>query len=276
MDRSLDQVTNMDSFTKHFHRLNRVLRVDQVLIKVSPTETVAEAFKLMRKGRFSQLPVVEGNAVLGLFSYRSFSERLVRLKKIRNDVGNMPVEEFLEKVEYARVTDEFSSVHAALDRDDAVLMGEQDRLRGIVTAIDVLRYLYGVANPFLLVAEIELTVRALITEAVDPTMLAHCAEIALMNLYGEGKVPKTLKEMTFNDYVLIVGFGDNWKYFEPIFGGMRENVRVKLEEIRDLRNDVFHFKKDLSVEEHEHLADHREWILSKARKIEARQGKDKA
>jgi len=260
----------LGSVTKHFHRLNRVLPENQVLVKIRPNQRVGEAFRLMKRGGFSQLPVVEDTEVLGLFSYRSFSEKLLRLKKVTGDLANLPVEEFVEKAQFARVTDDFDSIIEHLNQDNAVLVGEPDRLQGIVTAMDVLRYLYGVASPFVMVSEIELAIRALISLSVDAQLLASCAKSSLKFNHGEDKTPPTLTEMTFNDYVQIVGHGENWKHFEPIFGGMRETVRAKLVEVRDLRNDIFHFRRDLTLDDHERLLEHREWVLRKARMADLR------
>jgi hypothetical protein len=62
-----------------FHRLNSVLPIDQILISVLPETPVHEALALLGKHGFSQLPVIVGQQVLGLFSYRSFSQALIKL-----------------------------------------------------------------------------------------------------------------------------------------------------------------------------------------------------
>jgi CBS domain-containing protein len=224
----------------------------------------------MRRTGFSQLPVVEGDTVLGIFSYRSLAEGAVRLGKSRIELGELFVEDFVERVHFARVTDEFQSIFDSLDRDNVVLVGEPDRLQGIVTAVDLLRYLYGVASPFVLVAEIELALRALITLAVKGGLLETCAKVSLSTKYGEDKVPSTTSDMEFNDYIQLVGHGDNWKHFAPVFGGMRETVRSKLDDVRTLRNDIFHFRRELTWDDHERLTQHRDWVLLKARKADAR------
>jgi predicted transcriptional regulator len=190
-----------ESVAKLFHRLNRVIPENQMVTKVAPTTKIADALKLMKKTGFSQLPVVEGDAVLGIFSYRSFADGIARIKKARSEIGDLTVEEFVEKAQFARVTDEFNAIFDWLDRDNAVLMGEPDRLLAIVTAMDVLRYLYQVASPFVLIAEIELALRALISLAVEGELLVSSAKASLTSKYGEDKIPLTLSEMEFNDYV---------------------------------------------------------------------------
>jgi hypothetical protein len=57
--------------------------------------------------------------------------------------------------------------------------------------------------------------------------------------------------------------------FEKVFKSTRERTRAKLEEMNDLRNDVFHFRQP-SVEEHERLGTFRDWVLTRAKAAEAR------
>ena len=265
-----DKVEVPQSIAELFHRLNRVIPENQVITKVAPTTTVSEALCAMKKAGYSQIPVVEGDSVLGVFSYRSVALGLLNLGRPRRGVGELPVEEFIEKAHFVRITDDFATTFDRIDQDGAVLVGEQDRLQGIATAMDVLRYLYGVASPFVMLAEIEMALRALISTAVDGELLAECAKTTLKNKYAAGTVPTQLSQMEFNDYIQLVGHGDSWKHFEPVFGGMRETARAKLEEIRDLRNDVFHFKRQLTSEDLETLSQDRDWVLIKARKADAR------
>ena len=258
-----------NSVAQLFHRLNRVIPEHQEITFVAPTTPVSEALQTMKKMGYSQLPVVEGKAVLGMFSYRSFALGIVGLGKLKPEIAAMTVEDFVEKAVFARITDEFKAVFDTLDVDGAVFIGEQDRLQGVVTAIDVLRYLYGVASPFVLVAEIELALRALISIAVNDEHLIDCAKRALVSKYTEDRMPTTVGEMEFNDYIQLVGNGDNWQHFELVFGGMRQTVRAKLEDIRDLRNSIFHFKRELTWEDHENLAQYRDWVLMRARRSDA-------
>ena len=261
------------SITELFHRLNSVLPDDQVVVKVPPDMKAAEAIQIMKQHGFSQLPVVVGSEVLGLFSYRSFAQAVIEMGNTESkkgfEPGNLPVDECIEKPSYARVTDEFNDQFDALEFKDAVLIGEEQRLQGIVTAMDILRYLYGVANPFVLVEEIELALRALIHLAVDDEELAECAQRSLANIYKADKVPTTLEKMAFHDYVQIVGDVRNWPRFATIFGSTRERTRGRLEQMGELRNDVFHLR-EVSAKNYEKLASHRDWMLMKARATEAR------
>jgi CBS domain-containing protein len=260
--------------TGSFYRVNSFLPDEQALVTIQPDSTVADAIRLMQENEFSQLPVVEGHQVLGVFSYRSFSARMLEIKQpVGMPIGDLPVDEFIENLEFVHISDDPASAFDLLDRDDAVLVGQPGRLQGILTAIDVLRRLYSIASPFVLLAEIELTLRSLIAICVDQDELEECVRNSLEGYYQGDQMPLELQEMTFNDYVQIVGDGRNWSRFERVFGPgewKRKATRTKLTEVRDVRNDAFHFKRDLTNEDLKTLVTHRDWLFRTARRVEAR------
>jgi hypothetical protein len=216
----------------------------------------------MRKHGYSQVPIVEGGEVLGVFSYRSFAQgaasaTLDECTKDKCAPGDLPVDEFLERFEFARVTEEMSRVFDAMDRDNGVLVGTPERLIGVLTPMDFLRYLHRVASPFVMVSEIELALRALIGIALTPEQIAEVAKRSLAGAYaGEDKVPTSLEEMTFDNYQVLVSRGESWPLLEPVFGGTRQRTSAKLKEICAIRNDVFHFKREITMQDHQTLAGH--------------------
>jgi predicted transcriptional regulator len=265
-----------DRLAKLFHMVNRLLPEGQEVLSVPPDLPAREALELMRESGFSQLPVKEGNQVLGLFTYRGFALEVAKMADSKVDPGTLPVEEFLgpeHPPRYAALTDEFRSLIDVLDARDSVVVSGPEDLVAILTPMDVLQYLYSIANAFVLIEEIELALRTLIREALPtPESFAACVENALAQKYKAGQLPARLEDMTFDEYVALLRDGRNWPSFEPVFGGTRERTRGKLEPVRDLRNDVFHFKRELSLEDHESLATCRAWLLRCVRKVDGRRG----
>jgi CBS domain-containing protein len=265
----------LDLVSELFHRINRIIPENQELLTISPDTTVRDAIALLRKHGYSQVPVVTGGEVLGVFSYRSFAQKAAgstwqEVAQQKWAPGDLAVEECLERFEFARVTEEMRQVFDAMDRDNGVLIGTPERLQGILTPMDFLRYLYKVASPFVMISEIELTLRALIRLAVNQEELEACAIRTLAQLYGAEKVPRTLEAMTFDNYKAIISHGENWAKFEPILGGTRTRVAAKLKQLCDLRNDLFHFKREITLQDHETLDDHRNWLLLKAKQADVR------
>jgi predicted transcriptional regulator len=264
----------LDLASELFHRINRVIPQDQKVLIIEPSCLVRDAIALMRRHGYSQIPVVQKDEVLGVFSYRSFAQEaanttLDEWQKQRCAPGDLRVDEFLEQFEFARVTEEMSRVFDAMDRDDGVLIGTPERLVGILTPMDFLRYLYQVASPFVMVSEIELALRALISIALTPEQIVVAAKRCLSSVYEEDKVPTCLEDMSFGDYQSLVSHGDNWKELESVFGGNRIRVSGKLKEVGDIRNDLFHFKREITVDDHQTLAGHRNWLLNKIKQAEA-------
>jgi predicted transcriptional regulator len=276
--RILDDATStreLDLASELFHRINRIIPENQSVLKVLPNCLVRDAIAEMRQYGYSQVPVVENGEVLGVFSFRSFakgaaSATLEEWIKQKAAPGDLPVDEFMEQFEFARVTEEMNRVFDAMDRDNGILIGTPDRLVGILTPMDFLRYFYEVASPFVMVSEIELALRALIRLALRPEKIVAAAKRCLSSAYGgEDKVPTSLEDMTFDNYHSLISHGDNWKDFEPIFGGTRPRTSGKLKEIGGIRNDLFHLKREITVQDRQTLADHRGWLLSKIKQAEA-------
>jgi predicted transcriptional regulator len=262
------------SVMESFQRVNSLIPENQDVTAVDPETTVTQAIDLMRRHNYSQLPVREGDQVLGVFSYRSFALEAVKLGKEQIELGNLPISEFIEKADHVHVLADLVSTFGALERDGFVLVGQPDLLQGIVTPVDMFHYLYKVASPFILLAEIELALRQLIRACVDNQGLQECANVTLRQVYEEGSLPSTIEDMSFNDYVQIIGDGRTWPRFQKVFGGasdwQRKRTRTKLEVIRDLRNDVFHFRRKLEPVDYENLVTHRDWLLLIAKAFEAR------
>lgn len=262
------------SLAELFHLVKSLLPKDQKVVVAPPEMKVAEAIALMLEHNYSQLPVVAGDAVLGVFSFRSLSAGALEMASAGEPLGELPVDEFMEELAFVHLSDSWESLLGLLDRDDGVLVGNWDHLEGILTAMDVLEYLHGIARPFVLLAEIELSLRRIINACVSDEEWEDCAANGLGHLYPPDRMPADLTEVTFNDYVQIIGNGRNWPLFAVALGkddGQRKRTISRLEEARLLRNDVFHFRRRLTEHDQQRLADCRAWLHMKLRTFEARQ-----
>lgn len=259
-----------------FVLVKQVLPDAQELVGFPPEKPVIEALKFMQEHNFSQVPVMEKNQLLGVFSYRSFAKGVVELKRIRADPLKLTVDEFCEELRFSQISDELNELFDEFELKDAVLVGTEDNVQGIVTTIDALRYFYEVASEYIMLREIELAVRALITISLDEKGLAECIEKSLRKHYESTglKVPSHIEEMTLQDYVTILNRGDTWEKFRDAFGIDRRVVFAKLQPLPDLRNDVFHFRRKITVEEFDTLRQVRDWLLKRINRIEAKRRKE--
>lgn len=254
-----------------FHFVVEAVPPEQQILTVPSETQVRDALQLMLEREFSQLPVMEGTEVLGTFSYRSLAKGLIQLPEKERDPLSLPVEEFTEDLKFASVRDELSSLLDEFDLMGAMLIGSPDRLQGIVTTSDALRYFHTVASPYVMLREIELAIRVLISICVSQKELIECVEQSLAKHYRtKGKEPPgRLEDMTFQDYVTLLKFRGTWERFRPGFGASADIANAKLALLPDLRNAVFHFRRELTAEEYERIHACRDWLLKRVRKAEA-------
>jgi CBS domain-containing protein len=253
-----------------FHDVGRIFPDDFDVCSVEPSTRVADALSLMAPKRYSQVPVIANGRVRGVFSLWSLTYQLLAAPDL--SPLDLVVEDVMESIPSVTVDDPLDLVLEHLNLHDAVLVGSPHGLQAIATATDVLSYFYRIARPYVLLQEIELGLRNLIDQCVTEAELEQCIDRALTKQYeGRKKKPPTrLRDMTFEDYRSIIASKDNWEFFRGALGQNRELVSSKLEQVRRIRNDVFHFRDPVSVLDHETLAATRYWLFDKARSMRER------
>ncbi len=261
-----------------FHSIGNTLPEEQDLIVIPPETTVRDAFKIMKKHNFNQVPVITGKELLGVFSYRAFAEAGSELIEKERNIYELPVEAFCEDLKIASIYDELESLLVEFDLKDAVLVGSDKQVQGIVTAVDALRYFFEVASAYVMLGEIELAIRELMRSSMDTNELNEGIDRCIRTYY-EGKslhVPTSLEEMSFNDYIAILKFKGYWEKFKDTFGGVYSVVQTKLDPLPNLRNDVFHFRRKLTFDDYDTLRDVRDWLLKRVKKLEAKRKIDRS
>ena len=142
----------------------------------------AEALTVLQRAGYSQAPVRQGVRYVGVFSYRSFA-RAVTMVGSSVLLADLTVSDCLEQLPFASVDDKIEDIFDGLDKFDAVLVGSRENARGIVTVMDTLRYLFELANAYVLMQQIELGLRHGIRICVDERGLAQCVELAIAKKY---------------------------------------------------------------------------------------------
>ena len=203
-----------------FHRVGRSIPIDQKILAFAPDLPAREAVKHLKENFYSQAPVAVGSKILGVFSFRSFALKaagysLDSLNAHKHAPGDLTVEECMERFDFVSLSDELVLHFDALERDNGVLVGTASNLIAILTPMDVLRYLYKVASPFVALSEIELSLRTLIRSAASEAEIQAIAGRVLKRQFGpDTKVPESLEDMTFEGYRLLVASGDSWSTFQ--------------------------------------------------------------
>ncbi len=248
-----------------FQDVGSIFPGDVELVCIEPYTPVADALRLMASHRYSQLPVIFGGRVRGVFSMWSLVHHLIDSPGLAPQ--DLTVEDIMEQLPSVTVQDSLEQVLEYLNQHDAVLVESPHGIQAVATSTDVLNYFYRVARPFVLLQEIELALRSLIDACVSDAQLQECVERALGKKYESDNrvLPSRLDEMTFEEYRTIISARGNWKHFDGVLGRSRELVASKLERIREIRNHVFHFRGQISVIDHQTLVATRNWLFDKDR-----------
>jgi CBS domain-containing protein len=246
---------------REFFRVVRLIPDEQRPVTVPTGTRVREALVIMANGNFSQVPVLAGDVVAGVFSYRSLAQHLPNVRR-QDDPLDELVDDMLEDLTYVRATADVGDILASLGRDGAVLIGDEDDLLGIATTTDAIDFFWRTARPFVLVQDIELAVRDLMRVAC-PDADEMARRIAKsVNVHG----PRTIDELSLGDLIAVLTNGENFgQRFSSTFGQNRLLVLTCLEAVRDIRNQVFHFRDDVSIEQLESLTSARAWLARKVR-----------
>lgn len=113
------------------------------VVSIFPDQSLAEAIDLMVKGRFTQLPVMVGDRIVGGITddrIRDYTiEETRNQRKLYDDVMQVRVEDIMEEPFPILSEDtpiELASLH--LQRDEAVLVTRRGNIEGILTSADFL------------------------------------------------------------------------------------------------------------------------------------------
>jgi hypothetical protein len=246
-----------------FVRVGELVPRDQDVLTIPVGTKVEQALKLMRLHDFDQLPVITAeNRVIGAFTYRSLAHGLRDFRGQDNPLTSL-VGDLVEELRFVTVSQEMDDVLDFLEKDNAVLVGDEDRLLAVVTTADVTRFLWSRTRPFVLLRDIELGIRYLMRSSCTAEELADSVSAGLPADHPT-RTTARLEDLTLNELLSVLLHGPSFgKLFRLHFGKNRDTARNTLQPVREIRNKVFHFRDDASSEELQQLVEAATWLRRK-------------
>ena len=215
------------------YRIGRLESANVPPKSIKPDSSLQEAVTLMIAHDFSQLPVMTtSREVKGAVSWKTIGSRLA-LKKECN-----VVRECMEDVKIVSLEDSLSSAISAVDEFDFILVQAGNKeICGIITAADLSVQFGKLAEPFLLVAEIEKSIRGMLHSKFTAAELKQA-----LPSEGDGREIKRLSDLTFGEYVRLLENKERWK---KVCIEIDQVAFISLlNKIRGIRNDIMHFDPD--------------------------------
>ena len=222
-----------DSATDPTYRINSLTSANKVPVCVKPDATLQQVTTLMMSNDFSQLPIMTGPRDLkGMVSWKTIGSRLALKKSIAT------AKDCMDEAKVLGATEPMFSAISVIAANDYVLVQAQDKtICGIVTASDLNDQFLLLAEPFLLVGEIENGVRRLLHGKFTQPEL-NAAKIS----EDDGRQIDTPADLTFGEYIRLVEEPGNWKKLRVEID--RATFVAQLNRVREIRNDIMHFDPD--------------------------------
>jgi len=215
------------------YRVGRLDSANRPPVSVKPDNTLQHAITVMLTHDFSQLPVMTGpRDIKGVISWKSIGSRLALKKDC--DV----VRDCMEEAHLVSIEDSLFSALSAVTSYDHVLVKAADKtICGIITATDFNLQFGKLAEPFLLVGEIERGIRHLLHGRFSAKELEEAKTPGEDNRIIEG-----VANLTFGEYIRLLEAPLKWKKLQLEID--RGEFVARLNNIREIRNDVMHFDPD--------------------------------
>lgn len=255
-----------------FMQVARLVPTTQQVTGVQVGTQVRQALQLMGQEGFDQVPVLAGERVVGVFSYRSLAGALQYLRR-NDDPLDQPVEDCVDEPEYVRASHDVGDILSLLEKDGAVLVGEESRLDAVMTSTDVMRYLWSATHPFVLLQDIELSARSLMYQCcAAPSALEQAMRRGLpAERFGRSREPGRLEDLTYAELLSVLLQAENFgRVFAEVFGRNKALLAATLEPVREVRNKVFHFRDEITAAELDVLVLARQYLRRRVATAKAR------
>ncbi len=209
---------------------------------IKTNEPLNKAYTIMCKNKYSQLVVADterplATAIKGTVTYQSIADALIR------GTARTIIECLDKTTPQVSVDDDIDKVIDNLEKHDVVLvLGSDKRLSGIVTAWDLAVEFADLVGPFKWIGEIESRVKRCLMDTLGPTDIS--------TFLGSATSPPLQNDpemLTLGDFVRIVQNPEAWDRLNMPFD--REEFSNMLDEVRELRNRLMHFRDPLTENE---------------------------
>lgn len=238
------------------------------LLCVRKDESLRVALIRMMESNYSQLPVVDEQGYLtGIISEQS----ITRAYFYANDsvkLSTLPVHHCqTSAVTISPEADVFDVL--GLLRDVAAVIVVQNRKPiGLITYYDATHFFRNVSEGLMYVEDIEVMLRQYI-ESVFPDESKLNA--ALIHAFGQSKQDpsqpyRQYEKMSFYDHMQFITHPQNWSHFEAYLEPV-ELFRQHMDQVRNIRNQLAHFRDELSPIQLHTLIHVRDWLTSRAKPI---------
>jgi len=216
-------------------RIHMLPAANQKPVSINRDAPLRDAVTLMLLHDYSQLPVMPNDhSVQGLISWKSVGNVQALGRRCEFVRDCMDTEVAILKADFPLV----SALDLIAKREVVLVRSRQQVITGIVTTADVSLQFKELAEPFLLIGDIENHLRHLIETkfSMESLRASQCGDSIAREV---GKV----EDLTIGSFVKLLENPKNWDQLGWTIS--REEFVKKLNKVRESRNAVMHFRDQI-------------------------------
>lgn len=245
------------------HPLTELLAQRNPPLCIGEDATIGAVLQQMVEYGYAQLPVVNADGQLRGMVYQTAILNLYYFTKGDAPLLTMNVSHVLERAAELAADDTlFRAVEALTSPGIAAAVTVRDGVPvGILTGKDMTHFFRTLFEGIILVERVELTLREHVQRAYPDEDALNAAAIAAFGRDPENPhyAIRNPHKLSFGDRLLMIADDDNWPRFEPVLGPRIVFMHL-MEGVRQVRNDLMHFKGQLEVLERDALLRADSWL----------------
>ncbi|MBN2003147.1 MAG: DUF4268 domain-containing protein [Anaerolineae bacterium] len=235
---------------------------------VSKDTKIAQALALMVQHDYSQLPIVDADGKLaGIISDQSIVEMYYHSNGAVS-LLDLPVTHCqTTPTTLSEESDIFDALESLKNHSAVVILDGQQQVVGILTHYDTTHFLRDVSEGIIQVEDIELTLRRRYIEAVFPNEkdLQTAIKRALGSKKDDPNAPaQDYEALSFYQQMQLIRHPANWPHFEK-FLAPQDLFWALMDQVREIRNQLMHFRGQLDPMQSRVLLRARDWLGSRPR-----------
>lgn len=204
------------------------------LVTIQATDSLARAQSLMMKNDFSQLPVVSGGRTLkGAISWESMAKALAHTSQ----GSETTLMDCIVAADLLALSDDVLTNVPKITKNGFVVTKDHTNLIvGVVTTSDLSLAFQGLAGPFLLLGIAERLLRSVAEAGFTPEQIVAASK-------GKVTTPRPVDALSFGELQGLFASKAQWDELNWTID--RKVFLEMLDEVRDLRNQIMHFREEL-------------------------------
>lgn len=231
-----------------------ILDNDQKLVWVNEDDSLRDALTLLCAHRYLQTPALGGDRCVGVLGLINVLGRLLEEEPFKSALGARKVGDYLDLK--PRYLDASAAIDEDIDwhHDGYSLIGNPKKVRGILTAADLLKRLRTHVEAFVLLEAIERDLRSLFDKLL-PLPASRDLVLSAIDAKGFERPRKfgTYADLTYGHYEAICHNDATFEHLDPACTWERKRLVNAIREVGGIRNRVVHFNGGATPKDREFL-----------------------